>query len=160
MSNAPGTRPRLLARILDRGDRLGWSQFAEIYAPLSYGFARRSGLQDADVTDLTLGVLRVVARSIGRTVCPARGQAEVGYSRSSGTNSRVSRYPRFAERLEHRILTTARMPLDRRALVLCGRRTTVGRSAAERRSRRDGNPDAPRLPCSHPVAPSVQPVLD
>ena len=58
MGNSSETRPSLLARIRDLGDRLGWSEFVDIYAPLIYGFARKSGLQDADAADLTQEVLR------------------------------------------------------------------------------------------------------
>jgi RNA polymerase sigma-70 factor (ECF subfamily) len=74
MGDSPQTRPSLLARIRDAGDRQGWSQFVEVYAPLIYGLARRHGLQDADAADLTQDVLRVVARSVkGFEYDPERG---------------------------------------------------------------------------------------
>jgi RNA polymerase sigma factor (sigma-70 family) len=60
------TRPSLLLRIRDLGDREAWRQFVEVYGPLVYGFARRRGLQDADAADLTQEVLRSVARAAGR----------------------------------------------------------------------------------------------
>ena len=58
------TRPSLLLRIRNAGDNQAWSQFAEVYAPLIFGFARRRGLQAHDAADLTQEVLAVVARSI------------------------------------------------------------------------------------------------
>jgi RNA polymerase sigma factor (sigma-70 family) len=61
MPEPPVTRPSLLVRIRDSGDRDAWRQFVELYAPLIYGLARRRGLQDADAADLTQEVLRTVA---------------------------------------------------------------------------------------------------
>jgi RNA polymerase sigma factor (sigma-70 family) len=63
MTDSAATRPSLLARIRDQRDRQAWSECVEIYAPLVYGYARKQGLQDADVADLTQEVLRAVARS-------------------------------------------------------------------------------------------------
>ncbi|MBI3823192.1 MAG: sigma-70 family RNA polymerase sigma factor [Planctomycetes bacterium] len=54
----------MLLRIRDAGDNQAWSQFAEIYAPLIFGFARRRGLQTHDAADLTQEVLAVVARAV------------------------------------------------------------------------------------------------
>ena len=64
MGDSPITRPSLLVRIRDMRDTQAWSQFVEIYTPLIYGFARKHGLQDADASDLTQDVLRVVAKTI------------------------------------------------------------------------------------------------
>jgi RNA polymerase sigma factor (sigma-70 family) len=64
MGDSPITRPSLLVRIRDMRDTQAWSQFVEIYAPLIYSFARKHGLQDADASDLTQDVLRVVAKTI------------------------------------------------------------------------------------------------
>ena len=64
MGDSPITRPSLLVRIRDMRDTQAWSQFVEIYAPLIHGFARKHGLQDADASDLTQDVLRVVAKTI------------------------------------------------------------------------------------------------
>jgi RNA polymerase sigma-70 factor (ECF subfamily) len=63
MSDSPTTRPSLLVRLRDPGDRLAWAQFVEIYAPVVYGFARKHGLQDADAADVTQEVLRAVSVS-------------------------------------------------------------------------------------------------
>ncbi|QEH34479.1 ECF RNA polymerase sigma factor SigE [Aquisphaera giovannonii] len=66
MTQPDATRPSLLVRIRDPGDRRAWEQFVEIYAPLVYQTARRRGLQDCDAADLTQEVLRSVASSVGR----------------------------------------------------------------------------------------------
>ena len=64
MAQAPPTRPSLLVRIRDAADHRAWSQFAGVYAPLIYGYARRRGLQDHDAADLTQDVLARVARAV------------------------------------------------------------------------------------------------
>src|SRR5262245_22350785 len=66
MADSAITRPSLLLRIRDSGDRQAWSEFVGIYAPLVYGFARKHGLQSADAADLTQEVLRAVAGAAGR----------------------------------------------------------------------------------------------
>jgi RNA polymerase sigma factor (sigma-70 family) len=64
MSDAPLTRPSLLVRLRDARDEQAWAQFVDLYAPLVYGYARRRGLQDADASDVTQMVLRVVMSAI------------------------------------------------------------------------------------------------
>jgi RNA polymerase sigma-70 factor (ECF subfamily) len=74
MADSVSTRPSLLARIKDTGDRQAWAEFVDIYAPLIYGFAQKRGLQDADAADLTQEVLGAVARSAARLdYDPAKG---------------------------------------------------------------------------------------
>src|SRR5262245_37123318 len=74
MADSVTTRPSLLARIKDTGDRQAWAEFVDIYAPLIYGFAHKQGLQDADAADLTQEVLGAVAGSADRLdYDPARG---------------------------------------------------------------------------------------
>src|SRR6266852_4973331 len=63
---AETTRPSLLIRIRDAGDRQAWQQFVDLYAPLIYGLARKRGLQDADAADVTQEVFRAVANRIAR----------------------------------------------------------------------------------------------
>jgi RNA polymerase sigma-70 factor (ECF subfamily) len=58
------TRPSLLLRLRDAGDREAWQAFVDIYGPLIYRHSRRRGLQDADAADLTQEVLFQVSRSI------------------------------------------------------------------------------------------------
>ncbi len=66
MATAPATRPSLLVRLRDLGDRAAWDCFVALYAPLVYGFARKQGLQEADAADLTQEVLRSVAGAARR----------------------------------------------------------------------------------------------
>lgn len=66
MGRSLTTRPSLLLRIRDAGDRQAWAEFVEIYAPLIYGYARRRGLQDADAADLLQDVLAAVAGAARR----------------------------------------------------------------------------------------------
>lgn len=74
MSESSGTRPSLLVRIRDPGDREAWQQFVALYAPLIHGLARQRGLQDADAADLTQEVLRAVALAAPALVYdPERG---------------------------------------------------------------------------------------
>src|SRR5262245_12947509 len=74
MTTPPLTRPSLLVRIRDAGDREAWRQFVDVYAPLVYKFARRRGLQDADAADLTQDVLQAVAGASKRLLYdPERG---------------------------------------------------------------------------------------
>jgi RNA polymerase sigma-70 factor (ECF subfamily) len=74
MPESPGTRPSLLVRIRDPGDREAWRQFVALYAPLIHGLCRRRGLQDTDAADLTQEVLRAVAAAAPALVYdPARG---------------------------------------------------------------------------------------
>ncbi|MEO1529402.1 MAG: sigma-70 family RNA polymerase sigma factor [Planctomycetota bacterium] len=58
------TRASLLLRLRDSGDSEAWDQFAEIYSPLVFDFARRGGMQDSDAADLVQEVMQEVATSI------------------------------------------------------------------------------------------------
>ncbi|MBM81136.1 MAG: RNA polymerase subunit sigma-70 [Planctomycetaceae bacterium] len=66
MNTVETTRPSLLVRIRDLRDELAWSEFARLYTPMIYRFARQSGLQDADASLVTQDVLVTVARTIHR----------------------------------------------------------------------------------------------
>ena len=69
------TRPSLLLRVRDVGDVEAWRTFVTIYAPLTYQFSQRRGLQHADAADLTQEVLSEVARSMRSfEYDPARGR--------------------------------------------------------------------------------------
>jgi RNA polymerase sigma-70 factor (ECF subfamily) len=48
-----GTRQSLLIRVRNPRDAEAWEQFAQVYGPLIYRFARKRGLQDADAADLS-----------------------------------------------------------------------------------------------------------
>ncbi|MDA0586440.1 MAG: sigma-70 family RNA polymerase sigma factor [Planctomycetota bacterium] len=66
MNTVEATRTSLLVRIRDFRDELAWGEFAKLYTPLIYRFARSSGLQDADASLVTQDVLVTVARTIHR----------------------------------------------------------------------------------------------
>ena len=63
---SPETRASLLIRLRDVDDAEAWSRFVEIYGPLIWSVARRSGLQDADAADVSQEVLRRVAKAMPR----------------------------------------------------------------------------------------------
>lgn len=74
MAEPPLTRATLLARLKDGKDADAWREFARLYGPVVYGFARNRGLQDADAADLMQEVLRSVARNAAKMdYDPARG---------------------------------------------------------------------------------------
>jgi RNA polymerase sigma factor (sigma-70 family) len=64
MTESLRTRPSMLLRIRDPKDSRSWTEFAEIYSPLIYRYARQHGLQDHDAADLTQEALIVVARAV------------------------------------------------------------------------------------------------
>src|SRR4051812_7749300 len=66
MPNSPETRPSLLVRIRDAGDRDAWGQFVDLYGPVVYRYARKRGQQDADAADLTQTVLQAINGAIER----------------------------------------------------------------------------------------------
>lgn len=66
MNESPATRASLLVRLRDGKDGDAWREFARLYAPLVYGFARKRGLQDADAADLMQDVLRSVSTAAQR----------------------------------------------------------------------------------------------
>jgi len=70
-----GTRQSLLIRVRDSRDAEAWEQFAQVYAPLIYRFARKRGLQDADAADLSQIALTAVMQSL----------KDGGYDRNRGT---------------------------------------------------------------------------
>lgn len=62
----PDTSDSLIVRLQNPADRQAWNEFACLYEPLIFRFARRSGLQDADAQDITQRVLWTVARAADR----------------------------------------------------------------------------------------------
>ncbi len=69
MNDPHATRMTLIARLKDREDGRAWKEFVEIYMPVVYGLVVRSGLQDADASDVTQEVFRSIARSIDGFQC-------------------------------------------------------------------------------------------
>lgn len=51
-------------RLRDHADAEAWRTLVHLYAPLIYGYCRKSGLQDADAADVTQDVLKQVSTSI------------------------------------------------------------------------------------------------
>jgi len=66
VDESPLTRASLLVQIRDGANRAAWQEFAHLYGPVVYGFARQRGLQDADAADIVQDVFRSVSSSIGR----------------------------------------------------------------------------------------------
>ena len=66
VDESPLTRASLLVQIRDGANHAAWQEFAHLYGPVVYGFARQRGLQDADAADIVQDVFRSVASSIGR----------------------------------------------------------------------------------------------
>jgi len=66
MPHVPETRVSLILRLPTVADADAWREFASIYEPFVYRFARRGGLQDADARELVQNVMLSVARAIGR----------------------------------------------------------------------------------------------
>ena len=66
MHQVPETRSSLILRLVDEADHDAWEEFASIYEPFIYRYARRHGVQDADareiVQDVFVGVSKAVAK--------------------------------------------------------------------------------------------------
>lgn len=75
MDETPQTRDSLILRLPTAGDAAAWQEFAAIYEPLVFRFARRRGLQDADARELVQNVFIAVARAVSFwRPDPARGK--------------------------------------------------------------------------------------
>lgn len=74
-SGSPNTRESLIIRLPSATDAEAWQEFAEIYEPHLYRFARRRGLQDADAQELVQNVFLSVAKAVaGWRPDPDRGK--------------------------------------------------------------------------------------
>lgn len=58
------TRATLLFRVRDAQDQSAWAEFVELYMPLVYSYALKSGLQEADAADAAQETLLLVVRAI------------------------------------------------------------------------------------------------
>jgi RNA polymerase sigma-70 factor (ECF subfamily) len=56
------TSPSLLERVRRPSDDAAWRQFVDLYTPLLCQWARRAGLQDADIADLVQDVFTTLVR--------------------------------------------------------------------------------------------------
>jgi len=75
VDDSPLTRASLLVQLRDGANHAAWQEFAKLYGPVIYGFARKRGLQDADAADLMQDVMRSVSKAIAR----------LDYDRNQGT---------------------------------------------------------------------------
>ncbi len=62
----PDTRQSLILRLRDASDLAAWREFQELYSPVVFRVARRSGFQDADAAELLQDVMWAVAQAVGR----------------------------------------------------------------------------------------------
>lgn len=58
------TSESLLIRLKSAGDHQAWSRFVELYTPLIFYWARKTGLQTNDAADLAQDVLSIVFRKL------------------------------------------------------------------------------------------------
>ena len=75
VDESPLTRASLLVQLRTGSNHTAWQEFAKLYGPVIFGFARKRGLQDADAADLMQDVMRSVSAAIGR----------LDYDRQQGT---------------------------------------------------------------------------
>jgi len=54
----------LLERLRDPWEQKAWGQFVELYTPLLFSWARRTGLQESDAADLVQDVLIVLVQKL------------------------------------------------------------------------------------------------
>lgn len=66
VDDSPQTRLSLIVQLRTGPDHAAWHEFARLYGPVIYGFARKRGLQDADAADLMQDVMRSVSSAISR----------------------------------------------------------------------------------------------
>ena len=62
----PETRASLIVRLPNANDAPAWTEFADIYEPFVYQYARRRGLQDSDARELVQEVFLGVAKAVRR----------------------------------------------------------------------------------------------
>lgn len=75
MLTGTATHASLIARLGDRADSVAWAEFVSRYGDLIRGFARRRGVQPADVDDVLQEVLLAMSKAAGRFVYdPQRGR--------------------------------------------------------------------------------------
>lgn len=58
------TSESLLVRLRSSDDQLAWSKFVELYTPLLFYWARKTGLQTQDAADLVQDVLAIVFQKL------------------------------------------------------------------------------------------------
>ena len=58
------TSESLLIRLADQQDQQAWHRFVQLYAPLIFFWARKTGLQEADARDIVQDVLGIVFKKM------------------------------------------------------------------------------------------------
>ena len=58
------TSASLLVRLREPTDRDAWTRFVKLYGPMMYRWARRTGLQDDDASDLVQDVMAILIRKL------------------------------------------------------------------------------------------------
>jgi RNA polymerase sigma-70 factor, ECF subfamily len=58
------TSHTLLARLRQPGEQAAWNRFVDLYTPLLYSWARRTGLQEDDAADLVQDVFTILLRKL------------------------------------------------------------------------------------------------
>jgi RNA polymerase sigma-70 factor, ECF subfamily len=80
------TSPTLLKRLRNSDDRDAWERFVEIYSPVLYRWARRSGLADQDACDLLQDVFLLLFEKLPEfTYDPQKGRFR-GWLRTVASN--------------------------------------------------------------------------
>ena len=64
MDKYDSTSASLLVRLRDSHDQAAWARFVELYTPLIFYWARRTGLQEVDAADLVQDVLTIMLRKL------------------------------------------------------------------------------------------------
>jgi RNA polymerase sigma-70 factor (ECF subfamily) len=62
------TPPSLLQRLRQPGDQEAWSRFVELYTPLIWSWARRTGMQEVDAADLVQEVFALLIEKMPQFV--------------------------------------------------------------------------------------------
>ena len=58
------TPASLLQRLREPGDQASWARFVDLYTPLLFHWARRTGLQESDAADLIQEVFQVLVQKL------------------------------------------------------------------------------------------------
>jgi RNA polymerase sigma-70 factor (ECF subfamily) len=93
------TSPSLLKRLGNADDREAWERFVELYSPVLYGWARRSGLTDQDACDVVQDVFLLLFEKLPEfTYDPQKGRFR-GWLRTVASNKLRQRARRKQETL-------------------------------------------------------------
>ncbi len=58
------TRPSLLVRLKDTGDKAAWQEFNDVYGPLIFRFALKAGLSEAEAQDVVQDTLIAASKNL------------------------------------------------------------------------------------------------